>query len=169
MKKGAEVPGAKSQDEETRPHLKQYLEKGYCPASIQLEYTSADFAIAQFAVRACGDEFASWRYFHFARSWKNLWNPETGWLCSRNEDGSWKNQGDDWREATYKDYFWMVPYNIKGLIDLVGGKAVRLLKGDYAQEISVTPVYNVYGTEVKGEPSTATLTNEPLGMAILIR
>ena len=43
------------------------------------------------------------------------------------------------------------------------------LKGDYAQEISVTPVYNVYGTEVKGEPSTATLTNEPLGMAILIR
>lgn len=130
MKKGAEVPGAKSQDEETRPHLKQYLEKGYCPASIQLEYTSADFAIAQFAVRACGDEFASWRYFHFARSWKNLWNPETGWLCSRNEDGSWKNQGDDWREATYKDYFWMVPYNIKGLIDLVGGNEKAIARLD---------------------------------------
>ncbi len=130
MKKGAEVPGAKSQDEETRPHLKQYLEKGYCPASIQLEYTSADFAIAQFAVRACGDEFASWRYFHYARSWKNLWNPETGWLCSRNEDGSWKNQGDDWREATYKDYFWMVPYNIKGLIDLVGGNEKAIARLD---------------------------------------
>lgn len=129
MKKGAEVPGAKSQEQETRPHLKQYLEKGYCPASIQLEYTSADFAIAQFALNAVGDEFASWRYFHFARSWKNLWNPETGWLQSRNEDGSWKSIHDDWREATYKDYFWMVPYNIKGLIDLVGGseKAVARL------------------------------------------
>ena len=96
--------------------------KGYCPASIQLEYTSADFAIAQYSLYAVGDEFSSWRYFHFARSWKNLYNPETTWLCSRNEDGSWKNQGEDWREATYKDYFWMVPYNIKGLIDIIGGK-----------------------------------------------
>ena len=121
MRKGAEVPGAKSQEQETRPFLKQYLDKGYCPASIQLEYTSADFAIAQFALHAAGDEFASWRYFHFARSWKNLWNPETGWLQSRNEDGSWKHIGEDWREATYKDYFWMVPYNIRGLIDLLGG------------------------------------------------
>ncbi len=121
MRKGAEEPGAKSQDQETRPHLKQYLDKGYCPASIQLEYTSSDFAIAQFALRAVGDEFLSWRYFHFARSWKNLWCEDTGWLRSRNEDGSWKHQGDDWREATYKDYFWMVPYNYKELIDLCGG------------------------------------------------
>lgn len=123
MRKGAEVPGSKSQDQETRPYLQQYLDKGYCPASIQLEYTSADFAIAQFALYAAGDEFSSWRYFHYARSWKNLWNPETKWLQSRNEDGSWKNPGDDWREATYKDYFWMVPYNIKGLVDLLGGNA----------------------------------------------
>lgn len=122
MKRGAEVPGAKSQDEETRPFLKQYLEKGYMNASMQLEYTSADFAIGQYALHAVGDEFASWRYFHFARSWKNLFCEETGWLRSRNADGSWKNQGDDWREATYKDYFWMVPYNIKGLIDIIGGK-----------------------------------------------
>ena len=123
MKRGAEVPGAKSQNEETRPHLKQYLEKGYMHASMQLEYTSADFAIGQYALHAVGDEFASWRYFHFARSWKNLFNPATGWLQSRNPDGSWKHQGDDWREATYKDYFWMVPYNIKGLIDIIGGPA----------------------------------------------
>ena len=122
MRRGAEVPGAKSQQEETRPHLKQYLEKGYCPASIQLEYTSADFAIGQYALRAVGDEFASWRYFGMARSWKNLYNPETGWLQSRNEDGSWKPLSEDFREATYKDYFWMVPYNLKGLIELIGGK-----------------------------------------------
>lgn len=122
MRRGAEVPGAKSQQEETRPHLKQYLEKGYCPASIQLEYTSADFAIGQYALRAVGDEFASWRYFGMARFWKNLYNPETGWLQSRNEDGSWKPLSEDFREATYKDYFWMVPYNLKGLIELIGGK-----------------------------------------------
>lgn len=66
MRKGAEEPGSKSQDVETRPGLKQYLDKGYYNASIQLEYTSADFAIGQFALHAVGDEFASWRYFHFA-------------------------------------------------------------------------------------------------------
>lgn len=123
MRKGAEEPGAKSQNEETRPGLKQYLEKGYYNASIQLEYTSADFAIGQFALHAVGDEFASWRYFHFARSWKNLYNPETGWLQSRHPDGSWKSLGEDFRESTYKNYFWMVPYNIAGLVDIIGGKA----------------------------------------------
>lgn len=121
MRKGAEEPGAKSQQEETRPGLKQYLDKGYYNASIQLEYTSADFAIGQFALHAVGDEFASWRYFHFARSWKNLYNPETGWLQSRNPDGSWKSLGDDFRESTYKNYFWMVPYNIAGLVETIGG------------------------------------------------
>lgn len=122
MRKGAEEPGSKSQDMETRPGLKQYLEKGYYDASIQLEYTSADFAIGQFALHAVGDEFASWRYFHFARSWKNLFNPETGWLQSRNPDGSWKPLSEDFRESTYKNYFWMVPYNIAGLVDIIGGK-----------------------------------------------
>lgn len=122
MRKGAEEPRAKSQEIETRPGLKQYLEKGYYDASIQLEYTSADFAIGQFALHAVGDEFASWRYFHFARSWKNLFNPETGWLQSRNPDGSWKPLSEDFRESTYKNYFWMVPYNIAGLVDIIGGK-----------------------------------------------
>ncbi len=124
MRTTAEVPEAKSQDVEARPGLKQYLDKGYYNASEQLEYTSADFAIGQFALRAVGDEFASWRYFHFARSWKNLYNPETNWLQSRHPDGSWKRLGDDWRESTYKNYFWMVPYDINGLVEIIGGRGV---------------------------------------------
>jgi len=123
MQHGAEVPGSMSQNVEVRPGLKQYLEKGYYNASEQLEYTSADFAIARFALYAANDQFVSWRYEHFARSWKNLYNPETGWLQSRNADGTWKPLGDDFRESTYKNYFWMVPYNIGGLIEIVGGKA----------------------------------------------
>ena len=122
MRKGAEEPGSKSQDVETRPGLKQDLDKGYYNASIQLEYTSADFAIGQFALHAVGDEFASWRYFHFARSWKNLYNSDTGWLQSRNSDGSWKPLSEDFRESTYKNYFWMVPYDIAGLVEIIGGK-----------------------------------------------
>lgn len=120
MRKGAEEPGAKSQEVLTRPGLKQYLDKGYYDASVQLEYTSADFAIGQFALRACGDVFLSWRYFAVAQSWKNLFNPATGWLQSRNEDGSWRNPGDDWRESTYPNYFWMVPYDLGGLVGMIG-------------------------------------------------
>ncbi len=130
MQHGAEIPGSMSQKVEVRTGLKQYLDKGYYNASEQLEYTSADFAIGRFALYACGDEFASWRYFHFARSWKNLYNPTTGWLQSRNADGSWKSLGDDFRESTYKNYFWMVPYNLGGLIELTGGKTKALARLD---------------------------------------
>jgi len=122
MQRGAEIPGTMSQDIEVRPGLKQYLEKGYWNASEQLEYTSADFAIARFALLACGNEFAAWRYYHFARSWKNLYNPETGWIQSRRADGSWKPLSDDFRESSYKNYFWMVPYDIAGLVDIIGGR-----------------------------------------------
>jgi len=122
MQHGAEIPGSMSQNVEVRPGLKQYIEKGYYNASEQLEYTSADFAIARFSLYACGDEFTTWRYNHFARSWRNLYNPETGWLQSRNADGSWKPLDADFRESTYKNYFWFVPYDIAGLIEIVGGR-----------------------------------------------
>ncbi|MDR0547262.1 MAG: GH92 family glycosyl hydrolase [Dysgonamonadaceae bacterium] len=122
MEYGATNPAAKSQNEYTRPGLQQYMEQGFYNASIQLEYTSADFAIAQFALHACNNEPVSWYYMARAGSWKNLFNPETGWLQSRNVDGSWKPLSEDFRESTYKNYFWMVPYNIQGLMDMIGGK-----------------------------------------------
>lgn len=127
MRKGAEVPGAKSQDIETRPHLAQYLEKGYMHASMELEYTSADFAIGQFALQALHNKPLYEKYLQRAQAWKQLYNPATKWLNSRNADGSWKPFNDDWREATYTSYFWMVPYNLKALIDTIGGK-------DYAEK-----------------------------------
>ena len=121
MRRGAEVPGAKCQGEETRPGLQQYLDKHFYNASQMLEYTSADFAIGQFALRAVGDEFLSWKYFDQARWWRNLYNPETGWLQSKDANGAWKPLSEDFREATYQDYFWMVPYDYSGLIELCGG------------------------------------------------
>lgn len=124
MQKGAEVPGAKSQREESRPFSKQYLEKGYAPASMSLEYNSADFAIAQFGKQALNNDAIYKKYLKESQKWKNLYNPQTKWLQSRNENGSWKQLTDDMREASYKNYFWMVPHNLKGLIDTLGGKQV---------------------------------------------
>ncbi len=122
MRYGAENPIANSQGVLTRPGLKNFLEKGfYTNASMQLEYNSADFAISRFALNACGDEYTSQWYLQRAQSWKKLYNPKRKWLQSRNADGSWKNYDADWREATYKNYFWMVPFNLKALIDTIGG------------------------------------------------
>lgn len=143
MKNNAEIPGLKSQNVEERPGLQQYKEKGWWNASEQLEYNTSDFAIGKFALYACGDEFSDWHYSGRAQSWKNLFNPGTGWLQSRNADGTWKSPGDDWRESTYTNYFWMVPFDIAGLINIIGGKEnaerrldelFRRLDANYVQE-----------------------------------
>lgn len=126
MLRGARIPGLKCQNVEVRPHLKDYIEKGYTNASLQLEYTSADFAIARFSVDACNDAFAQMEFEERARSWKNLYNPETGWLQCRDDEGNWREFSYSWAdydEASYKAYYWMVPYNIKGLVDIMGGPA----------------------------------------------
>lgn len=122
MRKGAEDPAAKSQQELTRPQLAQYLKNGYADASMSLEYNSADFAIAEFARQALHNDSLYRKYLQRAQYWKNLYNPSSGWLQSRNADGSWKKYDQDWREASYKNYFWMVPFNLKKLIDTIGGK-----------------------------------------------
>ena len=122
MRRGAEVPGAKCQKFETRPGLQAYLESGNMDASPQLEYMSADFAIARFALEALGDKELSDKYMERTRFWERLYNPEEKWLQSRNADGSWKPLSHGFREATYKDFFWMVPYNIDGLVEIIGGR-----------------------------------------------
>ena len=131
-----------------------------------------------FGLHAVGAEFASWRYFHFARSWKNLYNPETGWLQSRNPDGSWKPLTEDFRESTYKNYFWMVPYDLQGLIDSIGGKEAaekrldemfRRLDASYGDEwfasgnepsFQIPWIYNWAGAPYKAQQVIRRILNE---------
>ncbi len=129
MRRGAEIPGTKSQNQLTRPALDMFLENGFCYASMQLEYTSADFAISRFALDACDNMEVSKTYLKRAQTWKNLYNPETGWLQSRRKEG-FVPLKYDFRESTYNNYFWMVPYNLQGLIDTIGGKAEAEIRLD---------------------------------------
>jgi len=128
MRRGAEIPGTLSQKTETRQHLEEYLSKGYISdfmgASMLLEYTSADFAIGRFALDAFNDTALAEKYLNRSLNWRKIFNPETNWLQSRNADGSWKPLSEDWREASYKNYFWMVPYDIPVLVDTIGGMEV---------------------------------------------
>lgn len=123
MKRGATIPGLRAQRKEIRPGLKEYIRDQFMDnASAMLEYTSSDFAISQFANNVFANKEDASFFAKRAQYWKNIYNPEINWLCSRNSDGSWKNIEHGWREASYKNYYWMVPYNLKDLIDIMGGK-----------------------------------------------
>jgi predicted alpha-1,2-mannosidase len=122
-----------------RDALDDYLKLGYVPehqkggygnVSMTLEYASADFALSQFA-KALGDEADSVMLLQHAQNWRNHFNPANGYLAMRRRDGSWTpgftTQGgvyDKQRayvEGTAGQYLWMVPFNLKGLADLMGG------------------------------------------------
>ena len=121
MKKGALIPRLYSQKQEVRPYLEEYINNGHTFASMSLEYASADFAIAQFALNAVANE-EDYKYFKDrSQNWKNNYNPKTKWLNSKFPNGVWKDKTHDWREGTYKNYFWMVPHNLNKLIDTIGG------------------------------------------------
>ena len=121
MKKGALIPRLYSQKQEIRPYLEEYINNGHTFASMSLEYASSDFAIAQFALNAVANE-EGYKYFkNRSQNWKNNYNAKTKWLNSKFPNGVWKDKTHDWREGTYKNYFWMVPHNLNKLIDTIGG------------------------------------------------
>jgi len=124
MYKGAMIPRLYSQKQEIRPYLEEYISNGHTFASMMLEYTSSDFAIGQFAAQALSKFSEADMLINRAQNWRNIYNPKIKWLNSKFPNGVWKNINHDWREGTYKNYFWMVPYNIKGLVDIIGGNQV---------------------------------------------
>lgn len=126
----------KTQGYEERPGLEDYQKSGYVPVGVSgvwgapattLEYTSADFSIAELA-RRLGDG-ASWQTFmKRSQYWQNIFNPATGYTQARNRDGSFvepfdPGSPDNWVEGNAAQYTWMVPYNVRGLFTAMGGNA----------------------------------------------
>ena len=99
------------------------MNNGHTFASMMLEYTSSDFAISQFALNALNEKEDAKFLKDRAQNWNNIYNPENNWLNSKFPNNVWKDITHDWREGTYKNYFWMVPYNLKDLINKIGGDA----------------------------------------------
>jgi predicted alpha-1,2-mannosidase len=127
MDKGASDPAATSDGARTRDGLKEYLTLGYVPneAAVTLEYCNNDFAVAQFA-RALGDEKQYVYYLNRAQNWKNLFDDSTGYIRPRKSDGTWPtnfsaSSSKGFIEGTAAQYVWMVNFNLRGLIDKMGG------------------------------------------------
>nr|WP_042195032.1 GH92 family glycosyl hydrolase [Kibdelosporangium sp. MJ126-NF4] len=149
MLRGATQP---TQGYVERPGLEDYQKLGYVPmsapnvwgpAATTLEYTSADFAIAELA-RRLGDT-ATWSTFmKRAQNWQNLYNPGNGYLNPRNKDGSFTSfnpaSSDGWVEGNGAQYAWMVPYNARGLFNAMGGDATVVNRLDtFFKELNAGP------------------------------
>ncbi len=117
-----------------REGLENYLKMGYVPiesglpgASITLEYSAADFAIAQFAL-ALGDKENYVSLLQRSDNWQNLFNISSGYIQPRYENGSWSSNfnstfKEGFDEGTSSQYSWMVLHNLRGLFDKMGGNS----------------------------------------------
>ncbi|MBE1462346.1 lectin [Kibdelosporangium phytohabitans] len=150
-------------DVRQRPGWLQYNQYGYVPtglgdvwgsASTTLEYTSADFAISQFAARL-GDAATAENFLRRAQNWRNLFESGNKYLQPRNTDTSFPGfsptQQNEFVEGNGGQYAWMVPYNHRGLFDAMGGNA------------AVVPRLDSFFTELNAGPTKnmAYLGNEP--------
>ena len=141
MHRGASQPGTTSDGFEVRDGLQDYISLGHVPGavSITLEYCNSDFAISQFA-KAMGDEEKHAVYLKRAQNWKNLFHESTHLLQPRNAAGSWNHElkpgsVSDMRqpfvEASAEQTVWMVNFNLKGLVEKLGGPAATIARLDY--------------------------------------
>jgi predicted alpha-1,2-mannosidase len=173
-----------------RPGLDQWLKLHYIPvgapawgpAADTLEDVTAEFGISALAGHL-GDAGVQQRFVERAQYWKNIWNPKAapdgGYFMNRNADGSWPmEQTDDDNDSNHKphpftpatgagfvegsaaQYVWMVPFNVGGLFEQMGGreKAVARLDRFFYDDKGAPAVTNAgpLHAELNNEPSIET-------------
>ena len=165
MLKSATDPNARSQFCPEWDNLEDYLQHGYLGPDTRrpdqqpsgpsqtLEFTTADFSIAQLA-QALGDTATHRTFMKRAQFWKNTFDPKTGLITPRKKDGSFLPVTPSSRryyvEGNAEQYSWAVPYNMRGLFDLMGGNAKVIARLDgFFTELNVfdTKPYAWMGNE----------------------
>ncbi|GAA5079308.1 GH92 family glycosyl hydrolase [Nocardia iowensis] len=126
MVAGAERVGEKSGYTE-RPGNDQYQRLGWVPGQVSdtLEYTIADFGIAQLADRLT-DRATHDKFLRRAQGWRHLFNPLTGWLQPRSAEGFFgllfdPAGTDGYVEGNGAQYHWMAFHDVRTLFQLMGG------------------------------------------------
>ncbi|MFD8646678.1 lectin [Streptomyces mirabilis] len=97
----------------------------YGPVSTQLEYDSADYAVAAFA-KSLGKTAVYEKFATRAQDWMNVFNPQTGYIQGKNKDGQFATgftpgTSNGFVEGTSAQYTPMVPFNLQQLIQARGG------------------------------------------------
>jgi predicted alpha-1,2-mannosidase len=135
------------------PHydcLPEYVALGWVPfdkeresVSKTLEYAYDDYTIAMAAQKLGKGE--DYRYFRQrAMAYRNLIDPETGFMRGRDSEGRWRTPFDptaytgpgsihgwgDITEGFTYQYTWYVPHDIQGYVNETGGKEVFIRELD---------------------------------------
>jgi len=128
-------------DGKGRRALTSYLKYKYIPledsvwdafhrreqVSRTLEYALDDFALGQFAAKL-GKMADAQNLANRAQNYRNVFDPETGYVRGRHADGQWITPFDPFQkvyficEGTPFHYTWYVPQDVPGLIGLLGGQ-----------------------------------------------
>jgi predicted alpha-1,2-mannosidase len=144
MLKGATQPDVKSKTCLEWDSLENYLKHGYLSVddrgqqslsgpSQTLEFTTADFSIAQIA-KALGETATYQTFMKRAQFWRNTFNTRTGYIEPRRKNGSFISvdpaSPNYYVEGNAAQYSWMVPYNLRTLFDLMGGNTAVVKRLD---------------------------------------
>lgn len=146
--KNAEVEEGRPVGSVGREGVDYYNELGYVPydvgihenAARTLEYAFADFNLYQLA-KKLGKEEDAVKFRARSLNYKNLFDPETGWMRGKNADGSFQTPfnplkwGDAFTEGNSLHYTWSVFHDIEGLKTLMGGTDAFTAKLDEVFEM----------------------------------
>ncbi|MYW91274.1 glycoside hydrolase family 92 protein [Amycolatopsis rubida] len=141
---GLQDAGCPGQCVGQRPNLAQYLQSHYAANDVchcwgggaeTLEDSIADFALGQWAAQL-GRKKEAAELSARGEYWRNVFNPATGYPQARNLDGSWATPFDPasdrgFAQGSAAAYAWLVPQDVTGLADAMGGKetAAKRLDG----------------------------------------
>ncbi|MEV0638297.1 GH92 family glycosyl hydrolase [Streptomyces sp. NPDC050619] len=130
-----------------RPNLAQYLDSHYAAQDVchcwggaaeTLEDAVADSALADWA-RLLGRDAQARAFGERATSWRNVFNPDAttdgGYIQARDLDGSWRtpftpSTDVGFAQGTSATYTWMVPQDVRGLAEAMGGRDVAASRLD---------------------------------------
>ena len=147
-------------DDYGRSGAESYVRLGYVPieahkesVNLTLDAAYGDWCIARIA-EILGKNDAAAEYGRRANNYKNLFDPSTGFMRARFEDGRFRKEFDpfswglDYTEGSAWQNSFAVPHDIDGLAALYGGKEKLIQKID--ELFSMPPVYDVggYGFEI---------------------
>lgn len=114
---------------------------GYIPCDLfneaiafDMEYAIADGAIAN-AANAVGADSVAGVYTERSHSWRNYFDPSTGFVRGKMADGSWRtpfdpnfaqHRANDYCEGNAWQYTWLIPQDIEGLVEKFGSTEAAL-------------------------------------------
>ncbi|WP_435270053.1 GH92 family glycosyl hydrolase [Streptomyces sp. 1222.5] len=109
-----------------RPHAKPGDSDYDHGASATLEYALSDAMLGQMA-KDLGHRADAQRYTERARNYRKIYDRSTGFFRARDASGAFTGPADPARsegfhEGTSWQYQWLVPQDLPGVIDLIGGK-----------------------------------------------